>query len=282
MEGAVRLARSVVHALGLIALVAPIALAQSLCDVDGDGSITDVDGVNVLRAAALLPSACTLVLCDADDDGAITDVDGVNVLRAAAALSSVCEVPDGPEVTDFVTGIRDAGGPAALRIGTAPIPGPGAPMTVQNLEGTEQVTPNGSGGATFDVGAGGAAKGAGGADSTVLVRARAEDGTVATNFFELALAGDGVDLEFDVANVPVGSSFKLDFATRNGGVVSVYETLDVFVICLIPLDTVCVGGPNDGQTGCNTDPCETACNPRSCDDPECPGGECQLVLVPKF
>ena len=33
-------------------------MQHDLCDVDRDGAITDVDGVNVLRAAALLPGEC--------------------------------------------------------------------------------------------------------------------------------------------------------------------------------------------------------------------------------
>ncbi len=48
--------------------------------------MTDIDAVQVLRAAAVLSSGCTLGVCDVDGDGAITDIDGVNVLRGAAGL----------------------------------------------------------------------------------------------------------------------------------------------------------------------------------------------------
>ena len=60
---------------------------QSVCgDANADGDINDVDAVQVLRAAALLPSSCSLAVCDVTGDGMIDDVDGVNVLRAAASL----------------------------------------------------------------------------------------------------------------------------------------------------------------------------------------------------
>jgi Bacterial Ig-like domain (group 2) len=66
------------------------AAAQVLCDADGDGQVTDVDGVNALRAAAALSSLCTLATCDADGDGVVTDADAVDALRAAARLPSAC------------------------------------------------------------------------------------------------------------------------------------------------------------------------------------------------
>jgi len=89
-------ARRLLGTLGLGCLLLALAGgarpagAQVLCDADGDGQITDVDGVNVLRAAASLPSACVVATCDADGDGVLTDVDGVNALRAAASLPSLC------------------------------------------------------------------------------------------------------------------------------------------------------------------------------------------------
>jgi hypothetical protein len=55
-------------------------------DADGDGQITDVDAVQVLRHAASLSSVCSLAICDVNGDGDVSDVDGVNVLRAAASL----------------------------------------------------------------------------------------------------------------------------------------------------------------------------------------------------
>ena len=63
------------------------------CDVDGDGRVSVTDGVNVLRAAAGLPSTCgsgDAGPCDVDGDGRVSVTDGVNVLRAAAGLASTC------------------------------------------------------------------------------------------------------------------------------------------------------------------------------------------------
>jgi hypothetical protein len=44
------------------------------------------DGVQVLRAAADLPSSCLPEHCDADGNGSISVSDGVRTLRAAADL----------------------------------------------------------------------------------------------------------------------------------------------------------------------------------------------------
>jgi Dockerin type I domain len=62
-------------------------------DANLDGVVNDVDGVQVLRAAASLASTCTLASCDVNGDGKIDDVDGVNVLRAAASLPSSNNCP---------------------------------------------------------------------------------------------------------------------------------------------------------------------------------------------
>ena len=51
-----------------------------------DGERTLRDGVQLLRAAADLPSLCTLDRCDVDGNGTIALRDAVQVLRAAAAL----------------------------------------------------------------------------------------------------------------------------------------------------------------------------------------------------
>jgi len=66
--------------------VAAAAQAQVCGDANGDGEVTDTDGVQVLRAAALLSSVCTDVACDVNGDGQITDTDGVLTLRKAALL----------------------------------------------------------------------------------------------------------------------------------------------------------------------------------------------------
>ncbi len=305
---------------GTIALLlAGSVAAQSLCDIDGDGQLTEMDGITVLQSAALLETTCVLAVCDTDGDGEITDTDGVNVLRAAAALSSSCEEPlpdpicgdgirnsaeacdgsddvlcasglcrqdctcepvagGGAAITDFVPAIRGAGGQSAmLRVGAAPIPGAGAPMTINDLDGTGEVAPSGSGNASFGVVTNGSAQAAGIGGTTLLVRVRDATGVVATGFYELALGTNTVDLDFDVANLAAGTGFFLDFATEDAaGVVSVYETLDVVIVCIIAFEA-CVGGPSDGEP-CNSAPCETACNPTSCDEPACPGGECGLVI----
>ena len=69
-----------------VTMPTPVATPGTCGDVDGDGVVTDIDAVQVLRAAAVLSSGCTLGVCDVDGDGAITDIDGVNVLRGAAGL----------------------------------------------------------------------------------------------------------------------------------------------------------------------------------------------------
>jgi hypothetical protein len=88
-----------VAALALAFVVGSIGTAAALCgDADDDGFVTDVDGVNGLRAAAQLSSLCTLETCDIDADGVITDTDGVLILRKAAQLpiTSNCIATDGP------------------------------------------------------------------------------------------------------------------------------------------------------------------------------------------
>lgn len=64
-------------------------------DPDGSGAVTVSDGVNVLRAAAGLPSACAVMAaCDVDGSGTASVTDGVNVLRAAAGLTTELGCPD--------------------------------------------------------------------------------------------------------------------------------------------------------------------------------------------
>ncbi len=85
------LRNSIVLACALTAIVAGnSAHAQSLCDIDRDDQVTDVDAVHAYLFHAGLPSGCTLATCDADADGAITDLDGLELLRAAALLPSTC------------------------------------------------------------------------------------------------------------------------------------------------------------------------------------------------
>ena len=58
-------------------------------DVDGNGSRSVSDAVQILRAAVQLASACTPARCDVDGNGTIGVTDGVQILRAAAGLSFV-------------------------------------------------------------------------------------------------------------------------------------------------------------------------------------------------
>jgi len=55
-------------------------------DVDGNGTRSVSDAVQILRAAAQLDSACTPARCDVDGSGTIGVTDGVQILRAAAGL----------------------------------------------------------------------------------------------------------------------------------------------------------------------------------------------------
>lgn len=82
--------------LSILALASTFGLyepahAQVCGDADGNGTLTVTDGINVLRAAADLPSRCSFLICDVDGSGAITVTDGVNVLRGAAGLPNVCQ-----------------------------------------------------------------------------------------------------------------------------------------------------------------------------------------------
>jgi uncharacterized delta-60 repeat protein len=69
-----------------LSLVRFAGSSRDYCDADGNTTITVTDGVQVLRAAAGLPSSCLADFCDIDASGAITVTDGVRTLRAAAAL----------------------------------------------------------------------------------------------------------------------------------------------------------------------------------------------------
>jgi cysteine-rich repeat protein len=63
-------------------------------DVDGNGTRSVSDAVQILRAAARLESACTLARCDVDGNGVVGVTDGVQILRAAAALPFVGDCTD--------------------------------------------------------------------------------------------------------------------------------------------------------------------------------------------
>jgi hypothetical protein len=101
--------RSTVRRVTAVAFVAVWTLVASnptwaaVCgDANGDDAITVTDGVQVLRAAADLPSGCLgASVCDVDGSGTLTVSDGVNVLRAAAGLSAtlMCGATPTPNAT---------------------------------------------------------------------------------------------------------------------------------------------------------------------------------------
>ena len=79
----------ILSVVGLLAwlLVSP-ASAPTCGDPDSDGQTTVADGIQTLRAAALLSSSCVNATCDLDGSGSVNVNDGVNVLRKAAGLSA--------------------------------------------------------------------------------------------------------------------------------------------------------------------------------------------------
>ena len=93
MRTSLRSAVLLVSAVGFGLFVASSASAQVCGDADGSGSVTVTDGVQVLRAAADLPSACLVDFCDVDASGVIGVSDGVQTLRAAAALPADLHCP---------------------------------------------------------------------------------------------------------------------------------------------------------------------------------------------
>jgi hypothetical protein len=138
-----RIGLVVVGVVAVLMLAGSPARAQLCGDADGDGSITDVDGVNALRAGAGLSSACTLDVCDVNADGVLNDTDAVNVLRAAASLPATlaCAAP----VDGFIDEIETQGGePGQLVVGAAPIPGASAATTIGTLGGNTTVVAGGS------------------------------------------------------------------------------------------------------------------------------------------
>ena len=140
-----RMTVAFVAAMAVMCLTAPAAQAQVCGDSDGNGEVTEADGINTLRAAANVTSPCTNARCDTNGDGVIDDVDGVNVLRAAAGLDATLECVSA-EINDVVSEVETGEGqpPAALRVGAAPIPGAGAVDTIGAIEGSTTVVPGSS------------------------------------------------------------------------------------------------------------------------------------------
>jgi hypothetical protein len=80
----------------LVIFRATAAAAEVCGDANRNGVLDVGDGVQILRAAAELPSVCTVAVCDADGSGAISVADGVLVLRSAAGLPAAvsCGIMD--------------------------------------------------------------------------------------------------------------------------------------------------------------------------------------------
>lgn len=76
-------------ATGLTPTPTPRATPTVCGDPNASGTVTVTDGVEVLSAAAGLPTGCTDAICDVDGSGAVTVTDGVLVLRFAAGLGGL-------------------------------------------------------------------------------------------------------------------------------------------------------------------------------------------------
>jgi hypothetical protein len=200
------------------------ASAQVCGDPSGDRNVTVADGVQVLRAAAGLDSLCATLpaVCDVDGSVATTVADGVNVLRAAAGLPSLRRCPTG--VTGVLGGVESDGPPPRLEIGMAPIPAPGAPVTISDIQGSTTVTAGSVNvlTLTYDISAGAAEVAEAGNIS--LIVAASSSGSFAAGFFELPLEARAGTIEVRVtlaANLGPGE-FDLEFSTRSEQVVSQY------------------------------------------------------------
>jgi len=219
------------------------AQAQVCGDVDGSGTVTVSDGIETLRAAAGLTSNCTPGSCDVDGTGTVTVTDGVNILRTAAGLPSIARCPTG--ITKFVGGVDgDDGTRGRLEIGLAPVPQPGAPLTVAKITGTSTFTATGPNllAVDLDVNAGAASAEATDAtltDATLVVAARDSNGSFLENFFDLPLVAPpaGMRLVARLIAAPgdnfltlrsqdSGDTGQIAFATRIGGVLSQYASID--------------------------------------------------------
>lgn len=75
----------------------PRAVYDACADADADGFLTVTDGVQILRAAAGLPTTCTPYRCDVNGDDAVTVSDGVKILLRVTgflpAYSYQCPLP---------------------------------------------------------------------------------------------------------------------------------------------------------------------------------------------
>ncbi len=213
----------------LLALSPSVTLAQLCGDADGDGTVGINDGVQTLRSAAFLSSTCSANVCDVTGDGDVNLVDGINVLRAAASLSSQHVCPS--EVTGFVNGVEGSDGTdSSLDIGVAPVPGAGAPETINDVEGDTNVEGGESNSVTvtYDTGAGAGAGIAGAAgEQSLIVGVRTLRGIPRRGFFKLPLTTPSGQITVIITfppNLP-DEDFLLGFATLDADGVGQVVTL---------------------------------------------------------
>jgi hypothetical protein len=203
------------------------ARAQTCGDPDGDG-LNVIDAANVLRAAVELPSACEQArkACDVNNQGGIDVIDAANVLRAAVALPADLECP-APEITDFLDDAEiEGGGEGVLTFGIAPIPQPGAPSTIGNVDGPGDAPAGETNAVTVSIDTGAAAAAAN--DPGLIVAVTGQDGEFVEGFFDLPLPTGSGDTQVNVT-FPEGlgnEPFSLQFATRVGGVLGDYAELE--------------------------------------------------------
>jgi glucose/arabinose dehydrogenase len=106
-----------------LALVLTTSAAAQVCgDADGDGTVTDTDGVHALRAAAGLPTRCPLTACDVDRDGTVSAADARAVLRISVGVSRPqdCVAVPPLQLTEVASGLDQplfvSGAPADTRL----------------------------------------------------------------------------------------------------------------------------------------------------------------------
>ncbi len=222
--------RMVVLALVGVAVLAvgrPVA-AQVCGDADGDGTLTDIDAVGVLRAAATLPSSCTDAVCDLDGDGVVTDVDGARALRAAAELPVELACPS--TIRRIVTGVMTTDGePGVYHVGGAPLPGGDAPSTVTNVSGSMQITPGGTTMVTvdYDTENPSAAAATDGNDLRLVIAIADPQVNLVDGFYEIPITAPAGQLTLDVSYAQdlALPSFIFCPATQTQGVLSNYGML---------------------------------------------------------
>lgn len=221
-----QVARGILTIAGLVAflliptIMGSIAQAQICGDADGSGAMTITDGVQVLRKAAGLESNCAERVCDVDGNGTTSVSDGVTILRRVAQLPSAMSC--GTRFGELVKTITVGAITADLRIGTPPLPGPGAPQNVFAIDGPGKVQSGQV--ALFNV------QLSRSVDSLII--AIQENGAVVEGFAELAVAASAstVDLVVDAVDVPGDASLDLSVGTRTGDQVGGFRSKPITIV----------------------------------------------------